>query len=268
LLNIFDLSRLIETAITTVPEIPEGISSLLYGPSIGNTMAQIESRMRTMSIGSVPSIADRTDWFTDAVFAQQAFSGSNPTTIARSSMEWLTRFMTAANGQGNKGMYTLLSNANIESMFIQDCSYFRAACSAQPDQTLCSEDGRRFGCASVTLFHLSPGGALHPLAIVLDWRGNMGNSVCIFNTRLTPDHNGAQEANDWPWRYAKLCSQVADWTRSECGTHLTDCHFVQEAVIVAAQRSFPTDHVVFNILAPHWYVSMLAPSILKLTCVY
>jgi len=263
LLNIFDLSRLIETTVSMVPEVPSGISTLLYGPAISSTpsMAEIEKRMLKLAkqggnIGSVRSIGIRADWYSDAVFAQQAFSGSNPTTIARGSAEWLRRFMNAANAQGNKGVYTLLTEAPAESMFIQDCSYFRAAVNADPDSTLCSEDGTRYGCASVTLFHLSPEGKLHPLAVVLDWRGSMEASVCIFNKRLMPEHTGPtgypSEERDWPWRYAKMCAQTSDWMRHECGTHLTDCHFVQEALIVGVQRSLPSDHVVYNLLAPHW----------------
>jgi hypothetical protein len=49
-----------------------------------------------------------------------------------------------------------------------------------------------------------------------------------------------------------MCNQVSDWTKHELTVHLNDCHFVEEATIVAAQRSFPADHVVFNLLAPHW----------------
>ena len=124
-----------------VPEVPGGISSLLYGEAIGHDMAQIEVLMRRLSkqggnIGSIPSIGNRADWLRDSVFAQQSFKGSNPTTIMKASPEWLKRFMSAANIQGNKGMYTLLSTAPIESIFIQDCSYFRVACNAEPDSTL------------------------------------------------------------------------------------------------------------------------------------
>ena len=117
---------------------------------------------------------------------------------------------------------------------------------------LCSDDGRWFGCASVTLLSLSPEGKLHPLAIVLDYRVSIENSVCIFNRRLYPEDSSKHEAADWPWRYAKLCALVSDWTTHEVAAHLTDCHFVQKDLIVAAQRSFPTDHVVYNLLAPHW----------------
>jgi len=257
LLKIFNVTELIDALVATSPDVPAGISTFFYGEPLPKTMAQIETRMESLTkqgknIGSVPSIGNRKDWYTDAVFAQQSFTGSNPTTITNATSEWVKRFMGAANSQGNKGMHTLLSTAPITTVYIEDNSNFRSAVHATPDATLCSEDGKRFGCSAVTLFQLHNDGKLHPLAIVLDYRGSMENSVCIFNRRIYPDDSMDHESSDWPWRYAKLCSQVSDWIRHECGIHLNECHFVQEATIVAAQRSFPTDHVVYNLLAPHW----------------
>src|SRR4051794_32268526 len=95
-LEIFDLSRLINMQVAMQPEIPRGISFYLFGEPMGPTMAQLEDRMKIMTarkknIGSVPSIADRPDWYTDAVFAQQSFTGPNPTSITRASAEWTHR---------------------------------------------------------------------------------------------------------------------------------------------------------------------------------
>jgi len=198
-----------------VPDIPQGIATFLYGEPIGNTVAQLETGMKRLtkqakSIGSMPSIANRGDWYTDAVFAQQAFTGSNPTAITKATDEWTKRFMSAANSQGNKGMYTLLSTAASGSIYMQDNSYFRSAIHAPLDSVLCSDDGKRFGCAAVTLMQLNSDGRLHPLAIVLDYRGSMETSVCIFNKRLSPNGSSEHEASDWPWRYAKLCHQTSD----------------------------------------------------------
>lgn len=80
----------------------------------------------------------------------------------------------------------------------------------------------------------------------------MSNSVVIFNKRLDPSDPTDSEETDWPWRYAKMCAQVSDWTRHEITIHLTNTHFVEEVVIVATHRAFPTDHVVFKLLYPHW----------------
>jgi hypothetical protein len=259
-LAIFDLNRTIDTFVATLPvgKVPKLISQFLFGDPIGETMAETEARMKALTrrgknIGSVASIANRPDWFTDSVFSQQSFTGPNPTTIARASTEWIQRFTDTANIQENKAAYRHLSTAAPESIYIQDYSYFRNAVGAAPDSTLSSEDGTRFGCAAVTLHQLSNDGRLHPLAIVLDYKVSMENSVVLFNRRLSPDDSSAQEATDWPWRFAKLCNQVSDWTRHECAIHLNDCHLIEEATIVAACRSFPSDHVVYNLLQPHWY---------------
>ncbi|KAH8588241.1 lipoxygenase [Bisporella sp. PMI_857] len=258
ILQIFDRAKFIEVAVALCSEIPRGISSFLYGEPLGKNMVQLEAGMRRLSkqrknVGNIRTIAEREDWYTDSVFAQQSFTGSNPTTITKATAEWVRRFMNAANAQGNKSTYTLLSAIPADEIYIQDNSFIRSAVHAQPDEALCSEDGKRFGCASVMLLHLNQEGQLHPLAVVCDYKGSMENSICIFNRRLSADAATDHEASDWPWRYAKLCFQVSDWTRHELAVHLNDCHFVEEATIVAAQRSFPTDHVVYNLLAPHWF---------------
>jgi hypothetical protein len=110
-------------------------------------------------------------------------------------------------------MQALLVNSDPASIYIQDYSYFREAIGAPADAVLTSNNQERFGCAAVTLFHLTKTGVLHPLAIVIDYRINMENSVVIFNRRLRSTDSTAGEANDWAWRFAKLCNQVSDWTR-------------------------------------------------------
>lgn len=204
------------------------------------------------NIGSEPSVANREDWFSDSVFAQQSFTGPNPTSIKTAPATWVKEFIAAADKQGNKKFLSQLESSTKESLYIQDYSYFRAAIGAKPDSTLSSDDGKRFGCAAVTLFQLSTSGNLHPLAIVIDYKGSMDASVVIFNQRTKDTDSTAGEKDDWPWRYAKMCNQVSDWTKHEMAVHLNDCHFVEEATIVAASRSFPSSHVVYGLLEPHW----------------
>jgi len=208
-------------------------------------------RLQRKNIGEETSIANRSDWFTDAVFAQQSFTGPNPATITLASAEWISRFAAEAKRQNNQAMQALLVNSEAGSVYIQDYSYFREAVGAPADAVLTSNNQERFGCAAVTLFHLPSTGVLHPLAIVIDFRINMENSVVIFNRRLKSTDSTVGEANDWPWRFAKLCNQVSDWTRHELAIHLNDCHFIEEATIVAAQRSIPATHIIHTLLEPH-----------------
>ncbi len=154
--------------------------------------------------------------------------------------------------QGNEKMYTLLTTSDPESFFIQDYSYFRDAVGAFPNATLQSDDKKRFGCAAVTLLQLNKTGALHPLGIVIDYMISMDHSVVIFNARLRPTDPTKGERDDWPWRYAKMCHMVSDYYRHELEAHLNNCHFVEEATIVAASRSFTPQHVVYKLLEPHW----------------
>ncbi len=203
----------------------------------------------------------KSDWWSDARFAQQQFTGANPTTITQASTEWIRAFKDAAAKQGYSSASDTIAAAGSKSLFVQDCSYFRAAVGAGDADVLISRTpgaDDRYECASVTLFELNPDGKLHPLAIVIDWKGSMEKSVVIFNKRLQPhDPFYAEpteaEKNDWPWRYAKTCAQTSDWIRHEMAIHLVHTHLVEEVIIVAANRSFPSDHPVFRLLEPHWF---------------
>ncbi len=198
-----------------------------------------------------PNIGTRDDWYSDAVFAQQQFTGPNPTTIKLAPASWVAQFATAAKSQQNDAVLAIL-DTSADSLYIQDCSYFRDAIALGLDEDIISDDKVRYGCAAVSLFHLNPEGKLHPLAIVIDYRRNIENSVVIFNKRLSPSASTASEEEDWPWRYAKMCAQVSDWTRHEITVHLTQTHFVEETIIVATHQVFPVDHAIFQLLSPHW----------------
>lgn len=209
-------------------------------------------RAEGKNIGTELNVADSPDWYTDAVFAQQSFTGPNPTSITLASLDWISKFADTAKIQGKDAIYKLLTTVSPGSLYIQDYSYFRAALGVAPDAPLTSDDGKRVCCAAVTLFQLDSDGSLHPLGIVLDYLGSMEKSVVIFNQRLSASDPTGPEYEDWPWRYAKMCNQVSDWTRHELSVHLVGCHFIEEASIVAAHRSFSRDHVVYKLLEPHW----------------
>ncbi len=211
------------------------------------------------------NIGDLPDWWSDSRYAQQQFTGTNPTTICLASSHWVQDFKKAAHAQGQAAAYAkdFLASVDPKSLYVQDCSYFREAVHAEPLDTLQSKDQGRYACATVSLFHLSENGQLHPLAIVIDFKGSMDNSVVVFNKRMTPIAPDApetertklleQEKEDWPWRYAKTCAQVSDWIRHEIAIHLVNTHMMEEVLIVAANRCFEITHPVFKLLEPHWY---------------
>jgi hypothetical protein len=258
LLEIFNAMRLADTATLFLSIIPDSILNWIHDNPEANTIAGIEARNRTLraeqkDIFSQPNIGDRIDWYSDAVFAQQQFTGPNPTTITIASPGWIQQFQQAAKVQGNQAVVELLSAASTNgSLYVQDCSFFREAVGSSASATLQSSDGTRFACAAVSLFQLNPDGKLHPLAIVIDYKWSIDKSVVLFNKRLHPSDPVESEATDWPWRYAKMCAQVSDWIRHEVIIHLVNTHFVEEVVIVATHRTFDTDHIVYRLLEPHW----------------
>jgi len=253
LLEIFDFMRLLDTGTLIGTLIPDKILDFIHDHPEGAKVDAIETRNNELhrdkeDIFDEENIGNRPDWWTDKVFAQQQFVGPNPTTIQQASPQWVMQF--AEDAQGNDEMYRLISSHDANSFYIQDCSYFRAAIGADAHADMTSNDGTRRLCAAVTLFHLTEQGTLHPLAIAIDYKGSLRESVVIFNKRASP--SDPEPKDDWPWRYAKTCAQVSDWLRHEVTVHLVNAHLVEEVTIVAAHRAFPIDHPVYQLLQPHW----------------
>lgn len=214
--------------------------------------------MEGKNLGNLP------DWYSDARFAQQHLSGVNPSTIATAPADKVRSYINEAAKQNLNGMKQLLSEN--KDLFIQDYSYFRPATGLSdaesfkntiPELVGGKPTGKfafRYACAPIIIFQLHSDGRLHPLAITLDYKSNLDNSITIFNRRLRPDdQSNISEKEDWPWRYAKTCAQTADWARHEIATHLVDTHMIEEAVIVATNRTVPEDHLLYEILSPHWF---------------
>lgn len=262
--EIFDKMRLLDTGFILSSIVPEKFLDFAYShPDQGGSMEAIETRNTELrrakkNILSEPNVGDRTvtKWYTDEVFAQQQFTGSNPVTIEIASAGLIKEFQQAAITQSRTDMADLIASAGKEdSLYVQDCSYFREAVGVAGDVEMKAnvkgEKEGRYAAATVTLYNLTAKGKLHPLAIVVDYKVSMEKSVVIFNQRLVPEAV-TDQAHDWPWRFAKTCAQSADWVRHEAAVHLTNCHLVEEATIVASHRTLPTDHLVFRCLEPHW----------------
>lgn len=237
--------------------VPDSIKDFTYSyPDQGHTMADIDKRNATLraekkNILSEPNIGDLQThkWYTDEIFAQQQFTGTNPVTIQIASTAWVQGFTKAATSQNLTEHVALLDSASkTSSLYIQDCGYYRSVLGVSADAEFKADhtpkDKPRYACSSVTLFHLTDSGKLHPLAIVIDFKGSIESSVTIFNTRKSPDDQ-TDQTNDWPWRYAKSVAQSSDWLQHELGVHLTNCHLVEEATIVG---SFYNDtHYLHNL---------------------
>ena len=195
-------------------------------------------------------MGDLEDWYSDARFVQQHFTGTNPTTIEQASQQWITHFTSGPKGTADKKAQqaiNALARNSQRSLYMQDYSYFHEA--AESDGTAdikCKleetykEGGNsktrksyRYGCASVCPFYLNDDGTLQPLAIIIDCRGSAEASVTIYNRQLikrdanlqspaaekdTYDEEGDKidEDHDWAWRYGECSDIILE------GTILTD----------------------------------------------
>ncbi|KAI1261719.1 Lipoxygenase [Xylariaceae sp. FL1019] len=244
-------------------------------PDKGTRIADVERYNNKQSdkwwfqkdVFNLPNIGNLPDWYSDARFAQQFFTGTNPTTIEKAG-DWVQIFIDAATDPQDKAMKAKISQRAAKSpgsLYVQDYSYIRKAAGDESvdtlrcefteiyeDQGLTAEKSSyKYGVAAVCLFNLTDDGKLEPLAIIIDWRGSgkdPKDSVFIYNREL----NTAEQEADWPWRFAKTCVQSSDWIRHNLTVHLTRTHLIEESVIVAANRTLPQDHDVFQLLYPHW----------------
>ncbi|GAB1314788.1 Manganese lipoxygenase [Madurella fahalii] len=200
------------------------------------------------------------DWYSDRRFADQQFTGTNPATLTRASPTWTAEFSEAAKAGNYNKWVAALASADPESLFVQDGSYIRRAIGVtDPEATLDHQQpgsSHNWAVGAVSLFQLHEDGKLHPIAICVDHKGSIEKSVTIFNQRMTPRDSVSGEKEDWPWRYAKTCAQITDWMRHELGVHLTLTHIVEEAIIVATNRTIPKEHAVYRLLSPHWYKTL------------
>lgn len=279
--DLFNASRLAGVRSCLAQVIPKELTDL--DPSRGTTLSEnaaynqelvrekkniyINQNVGTRTTPPAPEKPKKEDWYTDFVFAQQNFTGTNPTTIRAASSEWVAKFREEAKKQGNNDMVkTIDEAAKAHALYIQDYSNFRAQVGADPSEILTSNASLpfdagtkkdRWAVAPVALFNLpASDGILHPLAIVIDYKKNIASSVTIFNKRCTSSATNVDQATDWPWRYAKTCIQVADWHKHELIVHLALTHLLEEAVIVAGHRSFEDNHPVFRLLKPHWFKTL------------
>ncbi len=248
-MQLLQLSSLLPTllpqnfVVREVAKIGEDIAECWLGkmgtPDAGTRLADVENYNRQRraqlfhkDIFDIPNVGDLEDCYSDARFAQQYFTGTNPTTIERASDQWISHFADASKDTADaKAKYTIKALAP-ESLYMQDYSYFRKAAGIDEsaiikcefDETYKDKYGKiqtrkcyRYGCASVCLFYLNDAGVLQPLAIVIDWRGSVQQSVTIYNRELIkrdaylrsfgpktdkePEEVG--EAQDWAWRYGE-----------------------------------------------------------------
>ncbi|KAH7367116.1 lipoxygenase [Plectosphaerella cucumerina] len=262
-----------------VRQIAQAVSFVIPGdlehadaPYEGPTLAKVDAWNReNMKDGNTDimkgaNIGEHDDWYSDARFAQQHLSGVNPSTIEAAPADRIEEYVAEANKQGLGTMAALLSHS--KDLLIQDYSYFREATGTGEDEDFkcqvfeldpknpgqpTGKSALRYACAPVVIFELHEDGRLHPLAITLDLKGSLDKSITIFNKRLDPNDCRSDEKEDWPWRYAKTCAQTADWARHEIASHLVDTHMIEEAIIVATNRTIPENHIIYEILSPHWY---------------
>ena len=224
------------------------VASAAFGgmgtPDAGEKLGDVEEYNRKMraklgpkDIYNLPNVGDLEDWFTDARFAQQHLTGTNPTTIERASERWILHFTGASQDLADKRAQEVimaLGHVSPDSLYVQDYSYFREAAGMDESAIIKCEfeekykeggeiktrKSHRYGCASVCLFYLSDSGVLQPLAIVIDWRGSADKSVTIYNRELIKRDSYFQsmiaeagekgegsktvdQAHDWAWRYGE-----------------------------------------------------------------
>ena len=92
--QLFNNMRLLDTANIVGQILPEKITFFIHDYHQETTFRGIEdrelaNRRSKADIYTEDNIGCRKDWYSDAVFAQQSFTGANPTTITQASATWI-----------------------------------------------------------------------------------------------------------------------------------------------------------------------------------
>ncbi|EPS44463.1 hypothetical protein H072_1547 [Dactylellina haptotyla CBS 200.50] len=194
------------------------------------------------------SIGHRKDWYTDKQFAQQHFTGPNPTTIRLASANWITSFEAAATAQKNNTFTSFLKGLKKESVYVQDYSYFRLAMKLSPNEDIQCVNPDDFGKEGWDYFSTSA------TPIVLDYREDdivregayyvkkrgdaMPRSVSVFNKRLKSTDSTKTEEKDFHWRYAKI--ELDNFINSAYDTfHWEDLYIPTDL----KKRGFPVEYL-------------------------
>lgn len=189
----------------------------------------VASFRRYYPLRPVPDVATR--WMRDEEFARQRLDGINPY-LLRLATEIPGHFpVTDDTLRGVIPPGTSLAQLRAEHrLFLLDYEILHG---------LTPVFGR-FCVAPMALFWRDDQGRLMPLAIQL------GQSPAEAPVIFTP------KDEHWTWLLARSFVQCAEGAYHEVVAHLCRTHLVMESVWVAAARSLPLQHPVYQLLQPHF----------------
>ncbi len=177
----------------------------------------------------IPTVSRR--WMLDEEFARQRLDGINPFMIT--ALDAIPENFPVTD-DSLRGV--LPDGTNLDRL-LDEGRLFVADYSALADVPL------TIGCSlvpAIGMFWLDAAGRLMPLAIQL------GQSPADAPVIFTPaDHK-------WVWLTARTFFQEADGNHHEVIAHLTRTHLVMETFWVAASRTLPPQHPLYELLRPHF----------------
>ncbi|MCU0919065.1 MAG: hypothetical protein MUF16_01815 [Burkholderiaceae bacterium] len=196
---------------------------------IGHRNASVASFRRYYPLRPIPSVASR--WMQDEEFARQRLDGINPY-LLKLATELPEHFpvtddtLRGVLPEGSR-LATLLAERRL---FLLDYALLHGLVPVLG----------RFCVAPIALFWRDGAGQLMPLAIQL------GQSPAEAPVIFTP------RDERWTWLMARSFVQCADGAYHEVVAHLQRTHLVMEPVWVAAARTLPEQHPLYQLLRPHF----------------
>jgi len=185
-----------------------------------------------------PALADR--YRSDAFFAEQRLSGSNPLSIRRldalpGDLPVTDAHLERAVGAGER-LDAALGEGRLYLLEFPGLLHVGGG----------TVDGRRkYLPKPRALFCWRPGG--HP-------QGGELRAVAI-GVRNRADEAGVLFTPDDPpmdWMLAKLAVQVAEGNQQELGAHFAHCHAVMAPFAIVTNRQLSVRHPVYQLLEPHF----------------
>lgn len=174
-------------------------------------------------VNDLSSLGDAMAW--------QRIAGVNPTVLARCEA-------LPGNFPVTEAHFAQAIENDSLGAALQEKRVFLADYSALEDVVCGMSDGnQKYLAGPLALYVADKTGVLRSVAI------QCGRDATRFPVR-TP-------ADDWHWRMANLCVQVADANHHEGSAHLGRTHMVMEAVTLAMKRELAPNHPLAILLEPH-----------------
>jgi hypothetical protein len=223
-----------------------GLTPLLSQIKTWHNLDEFQAFFKPWTFLAKPSVSER--WMEDIEFGRQRIAGLNPVVIRAYRPEEfaeaefpITEDLLKSILEPSGENFSLTEALEKHRLYVLDYRIFDGILTpVQEDQI------GRYTASSITLFYVDNQDQLIPCAIQLKPNSYRGRSDCppkMFTPLSPPDR----------WALAKTVVAASDTAYHGIVSHLIETHLVSEMFAVSTFRTLPADHILYQMLKPHFF---------------